>query len=309
MSARPARRTGPDFHALQRMRQIWFGASCRRGWSELRPARGRRQRGPHRADGAGLSASRAWPSGGPGTRPSTSGQTQDPRAGRPRRSARACSVAIHSSVVRAQPIAAPARFPSSSHSSAVRVRNSSRSAGMQSLIDRLVAQAHDVEQLGTPVGDARCLGEPHQVARAGRVELDVLAVLAAERARAAPVDAARRMQTASCSRMRPEMTDEGEHGVEHGHLDPLALPGALARDQRHHDAGGAEERAEVGCQREGRVERPRPVPARRLLADADVVIENFRPGVMDRLGLAWRRSSSRSAMRADLLLYSWLRAR
>ena len=32
--------------------------------------------------------------------------------------------------------------------------------------------------------------------------------------------------------------------------------------------------------------------ATRLIASADVMIENFRPGVMERLGLGWQRASS-----------------
>ena len=135
---------------------------------------------------------------------------------------------------------------------------------MQLLVHTLVAQAHDVEQLRAPVGDARLLRKPDQMARTRRIELDVLVVLAAEGSSATAVNASgwgKPLRIRVCT----GVTDDREHRVKHWDLDPLADAGAFAGDQRHDDPRRAEKRAEVGRQCDGRVERPRPIPAARII--------------------------------------------
>ena len=175
--------------ALQRVRQVRLGA-CRRLRRPRRLAPGfRRGRRPARDAGLwGRPASRAASTGRPaihvGPSSGSSTCTTAPIF-------RACSVSIHSPAVRHQPIAAPARLPISSHSAAVLVRNSSRSFACRRWLTfgsrSLTMSSSSGSHVSVEPGLAR---EPGQVPRARRVELDVLAILAAEGAGAAHVDAA-----------------------------------------------------------------------------------------------------------------------
>src|SRR5579859_1793648 len=114
--------------------------------------------------------------------------------------------------------------------------------GMELLVDGLIAQAHHIQQRRAPVSDAGRLREPDEVAWAGCVELDVLAIFAAVGAGAATVDAAWRVQSALRD-VRTRVTDEREHGVKEGRLHPLAAAGPLPRDKGHDDTRSCAERS------------------------------------------------------------------
>ncbi len=144
------------------------------------------------------------------------------------------------------------------------------------------------------------------MARARGVKLDVLVVLATESAGATAVNASGRVQPARV-RVCTGMTDDREHRVKHRDVDPLAQAGALTGDQRHDDACRAQKRAEVGWQGDRRIERPRPIPAGRLLAGAwDAVVsrgvEDPLPGLHAGARIIRRETGDRTVDEARVAL-------
>src|SRR5262245_36270007 len=123
---------------------------------------------------------------------------------------------------------------------------------VQASVDLGIAVALEVEELRRPLaGQAGRAGEPGEVARARSVELDVLAVGAAETPGAAAVDAGGRTP-ATLFEISAGVPNESEHRIEKRHFDSLAVAAALAGDERHDDTGRPEEGAEVRCERQGR---------------------------------------------------------